>query len=67
MKKVKNSELSDRKCKDCGKPLKQNLTNKNPDADRCYVCWRVAEGRISTRKDYKDVQRKQKTKYLHVL
>ena len=67
MKKVKDSELSDKKCKDCGKPLKKNLINKNPDADRDYVCWRVAVGKVSARKDYKDVQRKQKTKYLHVL
>ncbi|MFA5803694.1 MAG: hypothetical protein WC879_03530 [Melioribacteraceae bacterium] len=31
-------ELSDRKCKDCGKKLKQNLVDKNSDAERCYKC-----------------------------
>ena len=31
-------ELSDRKCKDCSKRLKQNLFDKNPAAERCYKC-----------------------------
>lgn len=30
--------LSSKKCKDCRKPLKQNLVDKNPDAERCYKC-----------------------------
>ena len=30
--------LSAKKCKDCNKPLKQNLVDKNPDAERCFKC-----------------------------
>jgi len=31
--------LSNKHCKTCGKPLKQNLVDKNPDADQCYPCY----------------------------
>lgn len=31
--------LSDRCCTKCGKRLKQNLIDRNPDADLCYKHW----------------------------
>lgn len=30
--------LSDVGCEDCGRKLKQNLIDKNPDANKCYNC-----------------------------
>jgi len=27
-------------CRNCGKPMKQNLLNRNPNAHYCYLCWR---------------------------
>lgn len=32
-------------CMDCGAPLKQNLTDKNPQAHRCYKCHNKKKGR----------------------
>lgn len=31
-------ELSNKKCVECNRRLKQNLIDKNPDADICYKC-----------------------------
>lgn len=31
-------ELSNKKCVECQRRLKQNLIDKNPDADICYNC-----------------------------
>ena len=28
-------ELSDKRCIDCGQPLKKNLVERNPNANRC--------------------------------
>lgn len=36
MKKVDFRILSDKRCKICGRKLKQNLVNRKPDADFCY-------------------------------
>ena len=30
--------LSNSNCKKCGRRLKQNLVDKNPDAKLCYKC-----------------------------
>jgi hypothetical protein len=43
-KKLNYGLLSNRRCKDCGKPLKQELIRRNNDADRCYVCHQVSKG-----------------------
>lgn len=32
--------LSDKKCVDCGRFIKQNLLDKNPNADQCYKCFK---------------------------
>jgi RNA polymerase-binding transcription factor DksA len=34
----KHNDLSNRKCKECGKPLKLNLLAKAPHADICHTC-----------------------------
>ena len=44
MKKLHYTELSNKKCKHCGRYLKKNLLVKNPDADLCYKCYK-AEGK----------------------
>lgn len=31
--------LSNKKCEDCGKLLKQNLIDRNPDAKKCFKDW----------------------------
>lgn len=35
--------LSDRKCEDCGKRLKQNLIDRNPSAKKCFKDWVMAK------------------------
>ena len=40
MKKVSYKELSNMVCIDCGKPLKVNLINKAPHAQRCWKCYK---------------------------
>jgi hypothetical protein len=35
--------LSDRKCEDCGKQLKQNLIDIHPDAKKCFKHWVLAK------------------------
>lgn len=39
-KKVSYKILSNKKCVDCGRFLKQNLIDKNPDAEKCYSCYK---------------------------
>jgi uncharacterized protein with PIN domain len=34
-------ELSDKRCIDCGQPLKKNLVERNPDANRCSTCHKI--------------------------
>ena len=40
MVKVSFQILSDKVCRKCGKPLKQNLINRKPTATHCYKCWK---------------------------
>jgi len=63
MKKVDYSELSNKCCVDCGRPLKQNLIIKNPDANRDYICNLIATGRTSKRYNLKRIQELNKRKY----
>ena len=69
MRKPKNSfrKLSNKKCIDCGQPLKQNLLDINPDAKKCWICYNIANpnpGRDMTK--FKDKQNKLKAKYLQL-
>ena len=32
--------LSTKKCSSCGRFLKQNLVDRNPEAELCYKCWK---------------------------
>ena len=36
---------SDKRCKECGELLKQNVVNKNPYARLCYVCFKISKGK----------------------
>ncbi len=55
---------SNKTCKDCGRPLKKNLLKTNPDATRCWVCWRIVTGfPISRGKDLKKKQERNRHKY----
>lgn len=44
MRKTKHlfTKMSNKKCIGCGSLLKQNLIDINPDADRCWVCYNIA-------------------------
>jgi len=48
--KVNCFELSRVKCKACGKALKVNVINRQPDATLCYPCYHAAT--IATRESY---------------
>jgi hypothetical protein len=37
-------QLSDRKCRECGRQLKRNLIEKKPKADLCYKCFKKMLG-----------------------
>ena len=57
-------QVSNKTCRDCGRPLKKNLLHTNPDATRCWVCWRIATGfSISRGKDLREKQKKNRRKY----
>lgn len=59
-------ELSNKKCIDCGQPLKKNLVERNPDAIRCWVCHKIFtfKGKYFVLlKRLKAKQRKQKAKH----
>jgi len=43
--KVDYTVMSDRKCKECGEPLKQNVVNRNKHACLCYVCFKLSKGK----------------------
>jgi formylmethanofuran dehydrogenase subunit E len=36
----KHTEMSDKVCSHCGKPLKKNLLHKQPKANVCYRCFK---------------------------
>jgi hypothetical protein len=36
--------MSDKVCYVCGLPLKQNVIKRNPQANKCYVCWQLGKG-----------------------
>ena len=59
-------ELSDKRCLDCGQPLKKNLVDRNPDANRCWLCHKIFtfKGKNFTElKLLKAKQRKLKAKF----
>jgi hypothetical protein len=35
----KHTDLSEKRCKLCHRPLKKNLLAKRPDAELCYKCF----------------------------
>jgi len=43
--KVYYSVMSNKKCKECGEPIKQNVVNNNPHACLCYVCFKLSQGK----------------------
>ena len=43
-KKVDFRVMSDKKCVECGKPIKQNLVTKKPLASKCYKCFNKTKG-----------------------
>ena len=45
-KKVDFKELSNIRCEDCGQFLKVNLVAKTPNAKRCYVCFKISQGKL---------------------
>jgi len=47
-KKVDYSVMSNKKCKVCGTPLKENVVKRNPNACLCYVCFKVFQGKFTT-------------------
>lgn len=58
------NQVSNKTCKDCGRPLKLNLLKQHPDATRCWVCWRIATGfSISRGKDLRKKQEKNRFNY----
>lgn len=44
-KKVDYKVLSNKVCKTCGKPIKQNVASRNPYAKHCYVCFKINSGK----------------------
>ena len=48
LKKVDYSVMSEKRCKICGAPLKQNVVSRNPHAVYCYVCFKVSQGKFKT-------------------
>jgi len=40
--------LSNKKCNVCGRPLKQNVVDRNDHARMCYVCFKLSKGKIRT-------------------
>ena len=39
-----------KRCKDCNKPLKQTLVNRNPEAEVCWVCHQLSRGKTESSK-----------------
>lgn len=48
MKKVSYKKLSNKRCIECNKPLKQNLVNSNPNSNKCYCCYNISKGKTTT-------------------
>ena len=51
-KKVDYSIMSNKECKVCGKPLKQNVAIKG--FTLCYVCFKISKGKFTANKSIKD-------------
>jgi hypothetical protein len=49
-KKVDYRKMSTKTCKDCFRPIKQNVADRIPDVNRCYCCHLIFEGKILTGK-----------------
>jgi hypothetical protein len=50
MKKHKHTEMSDRVCSACQKPLKLNVVERKPNAHLCYKDWQSKEKMRRNRK-----------------
>jgi hypothetical protein len=50
-------KLSKVKCSVCGRPLKQNLIDRVPNAKKCYTCTIIAKKGKNTPQIYFDRQR----------
>jgi hypothetical protein len=48
--KVNYTQMSNKKCKVCKAPLKQNVVNRNPNACLCYVCFKLSKGKTQIHK-----------------
>lgn len=46
--KLSYTECSDRKCRVCNRPIKQNVTNRIHKPDLCYVCYKVSTGQVKS-------------------
>ena len=45
--KFREYEVSpDRKCIDCGRPIKMNVLARVPKVCRCYVCFLIKKGKV---------------------
>lgn len=52
MKKLHNFRETDEshRCRDCNQPLKENLLEKNPNAKRCWTCFKLHSNTMSVDK-----------------
>jgi len=48
--KLNYSEMSSKCCKECNRPIKQNVIDKNSSVNLCYVCFKVATGKFKVTK-----------------
>ena len=46
--KVNFTEMSDSLCIDCNRPIKKNVINRQPEANRCFVCYKLSNGLSSS-------------------
>lgn len=52
----KSTDVSSKRCINCGKPMKSNLLFRNPLATHCYTCWMFCiRGKKTKRKWFKAV------------
>ena len=54
-----HNRVSKQRCIDCNKPMKKNLLAKNPDATRCWVCWRIIRKVFFIKSTGQDLRNKQ--------
>lgn len=47
-KKYDYKEISSKNCIDCNKPLKLNLVSKSSYANRCYCCYQIFIGKLTS-------------------